>query len=113
MMKKDKIFCLYFHLRKGTSIVFYIGIGGKKRPYDKKQRSKIWHDEVNKYGYDIVIKFVNITKKNACKLEIAWIKKIGRRDKGLGTLVNLTNGGEGNAGTIFTEVRKKNISLSL
>ena len=95
MNREDKIFCLYFHLKKNTDIVFNVGIGDEDRPHDKTSRNFHWHNTVNKYSYDIEIKHTNLTWESACRLEIAWIKKIGRRDKGLGTLVNKAKGGEG------------------
>ena len=94
----EKNICLYFHLKKGTNIVFYVGIGIGRRATSKLDRNVDWFKTVNKYGYDIVIKFTNLSWKSACILEKSWIKKIGRRDKGLGTLVNQTDGGDGTFG---------------
>jgi len=105
-MKLEKKYCLYFHLKKGTNIVFYVGIGDKYRPFVDLDRSKLWHRTANKYGYYVIIKHTNIDWYNACKLEIAWIKKIGRRDKGLGTLVNHTDGGDGIPGYRHTDYFK-------
>ena len=112
-MKLEKKYCLYFHLKKGTNIVFYVGIGDKYRPFVDLDRSKLWHRTANKYGYYVIIKHTNIDWYNACKLEIAWIKKIGRRDKGLGTLVNLTNGGDGVIGYEYTKEQNKENSRKL
>lgn len=110
-MKSNK-HCVYFHLIPKTKIVFYVGIGDKYRPFEKgiHERTKFWHNEVNKHGIEIVIKHNNISKFTACKLEKFYIKKFGRRDLGLGTLVNLTDGGETPAGYKHTEEWKINKS---
>jgi len=102
---KSKICCLYFHLRKGTAIIFYVGIGDERRPYSKSGRNKDWHKEVDEFGYDVIIKHRNLIRKNVFSLEIAWIKKIGRRDKGLGTLVNHSDGGD--SLPILSELKEK------
>lgn len=89
--------CVYFH-KKPNSEIFYIGIGDKTRPFQIKGRNKWWHNIVNKYGYDIVIIHENLTWEEACIFEKTYINKYGRKDLGLGPLVNLTNGGEGGCG---------------
>lgn len=92
MMKND--YCIYKHVKLDGEI-FYIGAGTKKRPYLKKSRNKWWTNIVNKYEYEVVIIHENLTWEEACALEIKYIKQYGRKDLGLGTLVNLTDGGEG------------------
>lgn len=89
----DKV--LYFHINVTTGEVFYVGIGNSKRPYKRSSRSKFWNNIVSKDSYDIIIEEDNLTWEQACELEKYWISRIGRRDLGLGTLVNLTDGGEG------------------
>lgn len=88
---------IYRHLKpKGE--VFYIGIGKSKnfkRAYSKYKRSAFWLDIVNKYGYEIQILKNDLSWEEACELEKVLINYYGRRDLGLGTLVNLTDGGEG------------------
>lgn len=34
--------CVYWHKKKRTNEIFYVGIGSLKRPYDKGFRSKWW-----------------------------------------------------------------------
>lgn len=101
---------LYFHINNVTGEVFYVGIGNPRRAYSKYYRSKFWHNIVNKYGYDIIIEETNLTHYQACELEIYWIKRIGRRDLGLGTLVNHTDGGDGLIGHKHTQETKDKIS---
>ena len=87
--------CIYRHL-KPNGEVFYIGIAVKpKRPYSKANRNKYWHNVVNKYGYEVDVLKIDLTWEEAKELEIDLISFYGRKDLGLGTLVNLTDGGEG------------------
>lgn len=58
----------------------------------------------------IVLKlYENISEYSAFRLEKYFINKIGRRDLGLGTLTNLTNGGEGTSGTHYTREKRNNM----
>lgn len=88
---------IYRHL-KPCGEVFYIGIGNKKsRAYKKTERSEYWSSIVTKYpNYEVQIISFNITREEACELEKMLISWYGRRDLGTGTLVNLTDGGDGN-----------------
>lgn len=98
-MKKNKV--VYLHRKRTNGDVFYVGIGNPNRPYQKAptSRSVVWHRVVNKHGYYIEIIREGLSKKEACEIEVDLIELIGRRDKGSGTLVNLTDGGEGNLGS--------------
>ena len=89
---------VYFHRRKDTNEVFYVGIGDKeKRAYKKSNRghNHYWKNIVNKVGYDVEIVYTDLTWDEACELEIKYIADFGRKDLGLGNLVNMTDGGEG------------------
>lgn len=97
---------IYRHLKQDGE-VFYIGIGKEnKRAYDKKGRNKFWRDTVSKYEYEVQILKRDLTWKDACELEIILIAHYGRRDLRLGTLVNLTDGGDGQENP-SEETRKK------
>ena len=93
---------VYQHIRNDTNEIFYIGIGsdteGKyKRAYTKDSRNNPhWNRIVNKVGYRVEILIDGISWEEACKEEIRLIKHYGRRDLNEGTLVNMTDGGEGN-----------------
>jgi len=50
----------------------------------------------------------SLTEKRALEFEINLIKTIGRINLGKGPLCNLTDGGEGVSGVIYSEERKKN-----
>ena len=90
--------CVYFHINPLKNEIFYVGIGSAKRPYMTKKRNIHWNGIRNKYGYIIDIAHENISWKKACELEKFYISKIGRKDLKKGTLVNLTDGGEGAKG---------------
>ena len=86
---------LYIH-RKSNLEVFYIGIGKLKRAYSHASRNKFWKHTVEKYGNPIVeILIDNLSWEEACFWEMFYISLYGRRDLKNGSLVNLTNGGDG------------------
>lgn len=94
MIKNTNKWICYLHIKPDGEI-FYVGIGNSKRPYSKGKRSKFWHNVVNKHGYSIKIITEYSSWEKVCQLEKWLIREIGRRDLGLGTLVNLTDGGDG------------------
>ena len=102
---------VYQHIRLDTNEVFYIGIGKtKRRAYSKSGRNKHWHNIVNKGGYSIQIILDRITWEKACEKEKEFIAFYGRRDMGLGTLVNMTEGGDGSVGRMVSEELRKRMS---
>ena len=115
---------LYKHIRLDKNEVFYIGIGGRgketplsyKRAYKKHNRSKYWHNIVNKTDYIVEIVFDNLTIEQAILKEIEFIKLYGREDLGLGTLCNLTDGGNlppiliGDKNPMKLEINKNKLS---
>jgi hypothetical protein len=92
MEKKE--YYVYAHYVDGESIPFYIGKGKDKRAYDVKRRSAFWN-RVAKKGYRVELIAEGLTEKQALAIETEQIKKFGRRDKGTGCLVNMTDGGDG------------------
>lgn len=106
---------IYKHINPVTEKPFYIGIGKSpnyKRAHSKCNRNKIWHSIVNKYGYNVEILFDNLTWEEACLIEINLIKQIGRMDLRSGTLCNLTDGGEGSSGILFTDESRLKMSAA-
>lgn len=102
---------VYRHIRKDTNNVFYIGIGKDiKRAYHIYDRNKYWKNIINKTEYEIEIIAQDLSWEDACELEIFLIQEYGRKDLGLGTLVNLTDGGEGTLNK--SESGKMNIKLA-
>ena len=105
---------VYKHIRNIDNVCFYIGIGNNiKRAYIKSKRSIFWQNEINKYNYRVEIHTDNLTFKEAKIIEIELIKQYGRRDLGLGTLVNLTDGGDGAIGKITSDETKLKLSKSM
>ena len=104
---------VYKHIRLDTNEVFYVGIGSeKRRAYSDYKRSKHWHSVVNKVGYKIQLLYEDIDWEKACKIEQELIKLYGRKDLGLGTLVNMTDGGDGRFGAKASDETKKKMSQS-
>ena len=100
---------VYEHIRNDTNEVFYVGIGeSEKRAFDKRSRNKHWRNIVNKVGYTVNIVHKGIKHEEAKKIEILLIEKYGRKNLGLGNLVNMTDGGEGSFGHIVSDdIRQK------
>lgn len=93
-----KIYYIYLHITN-DGVVFYVGKGTDKgnlifERSKHTERTKFWKN-VAKKGYTTEIVAVFDSEKEAFDKEKELIKKYGRRDLGLGTLVNLTDGGEG------------------
>jgi DNA-directed RNA polymerase subunit RPC12/RpoP len=88
---------VYRHIRLDKKEVFYIGIGSKEnRAYSLSDRNKYWQNVANFTDYKVEILFDDLDWNKACEKEKELISLYGRKDLGLGTLVNLTDGGEGN-----------------
>ncbi len=90
---------IYFHRRNDTNEVFYVGIGDlKNRPYQSNGRNNEWTNVFNTVGRTVEIVHEGLTWDEACEYEMKYIKDFGRKDKGLGQLVNKTDGGDGTMG---------------
>jgi ribosomal protein L37AE/L43A len=96
-INKDLIMSyIYKHTRKDTNEVFYIGIGkALNRIQSKLSRNPMWHNIVNKTEYVAEMIEDGLTWEEACIKEKELISFYGRRDLGIGTLVNMTDGGDG------------------
>ena len=104
---------VYRHIRNDNNEVFYIGIAKlESRPYSKFSRNAFWKNIVLKTGYKVEIIARPKTWKDCCELEEFLILEYGRKDLGTGSLVNLTNGGEGIIGNILSKETKEKISLA-
>lgn len=98
---------VYKHTRLDTNKVFYVGIGKtSKRAFSKCDRNKHWKNIVNGCEYRVSILIEDILWEDACELECFLIQEYGRRDLGLGNLVNMTDGGEG-ANNVSKETKVK------
>jgi hypothetical protein len=87
---------VYQHIRKDNNQIFYVGIGkSEKRAYDKIRRYKPWKDLTKNHDFYVEITHRDICWEEACAIERYLIAFYGRRDLGLGPLVNMTDGGDG------------------
>jgi len=111
-MAQERKYCVYRHVRLDTNETFYIGIGKKRRPFDKMGRSKFWQRVVTKTDYRVDVLFECLTWEECVELEKSLIWLYGRRDLGLGPLVNLTDGGEGSLRTIISTETRLKMSIS-
>jgi hypothetical protein len=103
---------VYRHIRLDKNEPFYIGIAKDEfknceRAYSKYYRNKYWHNIVNKNQYEVKIILDNLTWEEACEKEIEFIKLYGRADLKTGSLVNMTDGGDGFKGPKTLEHRQK------
>lgn len=106
-------FYIYRHIRPDTNEVFYIGKGNNldkrrseyRRAYQLSGRTQFWRSVVSKNNgiFDVEIIYDCQTEEEANIKEIEFIKLYGRKDLNKGTLVNLSNGGEGVMGVVFTK----------
>ena len=112
MIVEDGNYFIYRHIRLDTNQVFYVGFGTKvpeesvkdkkwiyKRAYDKLSRNKFWKNVVAKTNYKVEILLETDDYEFLKKKEIEFIALYKKRSE-LGTLVNLTNGGDGSKGTV-------------
>jgi len=92
---------------------FYIGLGKNERIHDHIKKFKLKeHKTAKQYKIIKILEsgqepiryklYENLTEYSAKRLEIYLIKLIGRRDLKLGTLTNLTDGGDGCFNVIHT-----------
>jgi len=108
-MQEDNTYYVYRHRRLDDFSIFYVGMSEVyeidsyansekvyyRRAYVKGGKKNYWNNIVNKHGYQVEIVAENLTKEEACELEMFLIKEYGRADLKEGRLVNNTDGGEG------------------
>lgn len=99
---------------------FYVGKGKNNRykpiTHISRDSNTYLINKLCKIGYDNIkiYRRKNLTGQEAFKLEKFWITAIGRKDLGLGPLVNLTDGGEsGPVGCIRSKEVRYKISNTL
>lgn len=105
-------FYVYLHLKNDDKTPFYVGKGFGNRAYRKVSRNPWWKNTVNKHGYEVQFIETNLSEDYAFELEKHFIKKIGRKDLGLGPLVNLTDGGQGPSGLRFEMSDESKLKIS-
>lgn len=121
-MKANKTYYVYRHLRLDTNEVFYIGIGTKSskyteiteyyRAYSRHYRNAFWYSVTKKTDYIVEILFETEDHLLVQQKEIEFIKLYGRRNLGIGTLVNLNDGGGCNTNMIVSQETRKKQSIA-
>lgn len=115
---------VYRHIRTDTNVPFYIGIGTKSkdvfgthvyeyyRAFKFLKRNNHWNGVFTvcdkQINVDILYESDNYEKIKEKEKE--FIKLYGRVDLGLGTLVNFTDGGDGNLGILNTKNKSEKIA---
>ena len=102
---------VYRHIRIDKNEPFYIGIGSdakytRANELRSKRRNPLWNRISLKTKVEVEIILDDLTWEDACKKEIEFIKLYGRLDNKTGILSNLTDGGDGSLGIIFSEEKK-------
>lgn len=110
-----------------NNLPFYIGKGKGKRMYSHERDVKngkipntnntylFWKiKKILKLGLHIIYNKMaeNLDDSSALLREMEEIRRIGRHDLHLGTLCNLTDGGEGNSGKVVSEASKRKMSMT-
>ena len=108
-MRKDKV--VYIHRNPKTLEIYYVGMGEPSRAYRKSSRNKWWKNTYAKYGRIVDVVAKDLSVEDAYELEMLLISEIGRKDNGLGSLVNLDDGGIGTKGHIPTKSARSKLKL--
>lgn len=106
----DDSFCYYIYAyvrQDGTPYYIGKGKGRRMRAPHKKNIA------VPKNKKDIVVMESGLSEIGALALERRYIKWHGRKDLGDGVLRNLTDGGDGQSGRVFTDEHKEKIRQSM
>lgn len=117
----EKEYFVYAHIRPDTGDVFYIGRGKKYsrcsptyRAYDTRRRNVVWERVVAKNGGKFTVKILEwfSSKSGVLDGERKYILKYGRRTDGdrVGTLINLTDGGDGSLGLKHSRETRRKLS---
>jgi hypothetical protein len=98
-------FYVYLHRKATTGEVFYVGKGTGDRAWQTSpsRRGTYWSRVAGKHGVIVEIVAGNLQEWYAHELEADLIALYGRKDIGLGPLINLTDGGEGVSGRVLSE----------
>ena len=97
----------YGHYKADSKQLFYIGKGKGRRAHEKDSRSDYWRNIVNKYGYTVEIFAEWESEQDAFIHEKFLIECF----QDLTDLCNLTDGGDGCSGYVWTEEQKAKLKL--
>ena len=104
---------VYRHIRTDTNKPFYIGIGtlpNYKRARTITRRNPFWRNIIKKTDWYYEIMFDDVSLEEAFEKEKEFIKIYGRADLNKGSLVNLTDGGDGTLGHKRSEENIKKLA---
>ena len=104
------IYQVYSYYHPITFVPFYIGYGKNGRRFAHLHEAILYPTpgqgehklntirQILREGKEPIIRIIddNLSKEQACELEVFLIEFIGRADLGLGPLTNQTKGGDGN-----------------
>lgn len=99
------MFYVYAYISSKTLLPYYIGKGKNDRAFRKHGRVSVPKDKSF-----IVFLEMNLTEIGALALERRYVRWYGRRENDTGILLNLTDGGEGASGRIFTKEQREAVS---
>ena len=114
-----EIVVFYTYIYSHSNIPFYVGKGQGNRAYKHLKRTdrhpmtqKL--NKLHKQGIEPVVEIINASNEvSAFWLERCLIAAFGRKEAGTGTLLNLTDGGEGSVGWIPSKATKANQSAAI
>lgn len=110
MDRQGSNFYIYHHRRKSDGVIFYVGKGCGNRAWSKNNRNIHWHRTVKKHGFVVSIVSTGLSFDESNFREVALISHLGRRDLGMGPLVNMTDGGDGRSNYTFRAESKQRIA---
>ncbi len=99
----------YFHTRNDTGSVFYVGAGREFRAKSCRFRNKAWKEIAVKHGFTVHFAMTNLSEAEALSHEVFLIQCL--KDLGI-PLCNITKGGRGTTGLIFSDESKAKISVA-
>ena len=99
---------VYLYLREDDT-PYYVGKGKENRAFEKWGRKTKTPTDKTK----IIFYSQNLTEDEAFTIEKELIAQYGRKDNGTGILRNLTDGGDGFSGMVYTDEMRTNLSAAM
>lgn len=119
----ERTYFVYLHRRLDNGDVFYVGKGTRvsfgrqvqsqayRRAFTTNKRNAFWNAVVRKSAYSVELIAEFFREEDALAFEVALIASYARRRAG-GTLCNLTDGGEGVSGLVFSLDSREKMRLA-
>jgi hypothetical protein len=108
-MKKCNYY-VYLHKRVTDGKVFYVGKGSGNRLVETYGRNPHWKNVAKKHGWTHEILFSGLTEDEAFSAEIDVIAELEYFGE---PLTNMTKGGDGVKGLVFSDLHRSRLSASL